>query len=98
MSYFVVATFDIANGRPEDYENIYKDFAVLGLRRKLNADQGHAVNLPTTTTGGEFNGHTAGAVRDSLCEQTQQCFIRRRLRGEVLVSVGGDWAWGHRRP
>ena len=98
MSYFVVVTFDIADGRSEDYENIYKDFAALGLSRTLRSGQGNAVILPTTTTAGEFNGHGAGAARDSLCEQTQQCVIRRRLRGEVFVSVGGDWAWGHRRP
>lgn len=98
MSYFVVATFDIANGRFEDYEGIYQDFATLGLRRTLQTDKGKAVKLPTTTTAGEFNGQSAAAVRDYLCDKTQQCFVRRRLHGEIFMSVGGDWAWGHRQP
>ena len=97
MSYFVVVTFDIANGRSEDYEAIYKDFAALGLSRTLQSGQGNSVKLPTTTTAGEFNGQSVGAVRDYLCDQTQQCFARRHLRGEIFVSAGGDWAWGHRR-
>jgi hypothetical protein len=98
MTHFVVVTFDIANGRIEDYEAIYKDFAALGLSRKLKYGHGNIVNLPTTATAGEFNGQTACSIRDQLCDQTQQCFTRRGLRGEVFVSVGGDWAWGHRRP
>ncbi|SRR6266700_1246012 len=98
MSYFVVVTFDIANGRFDDYEAIYKDFAALGLGRTLKSGQGTTVKLPTTTTAGEFNGQSTGATRDYLCDQTQQCFTRRGLRGEVFVSVGGDWSWGHRLP
>lgn len=98
MSYFVVVTFDIANGRFEDYEAIYRDFAALGLSRTLKSGQGNTTKLPTTTTAGEFNGQGPGVVRDHVCDQTQQCFRRRSLRGEVFVSVGGDWAWGHRQP
>jgi len=98
MSYFVVVTFDIANGRFEDYEGVYKDFAGLGLTRTLQSGQGKTVRLPTTTTAGEFNGQNAGSVRDCLCDQAQQCFVRRHLHGEIFVSVGGEWAWGHRQP
>ncbi len=98
MSYFVVVTFDIANGRSDDYDAIYVDFAALGVSRTLQSGQGNAVKLPTTTMAGEFNGQSASAVRDYLCDQTQQCFARRCLDGEIFVSVGGDWAWGHRRP
>lgn len=98
MSYFVVVTFDIANGQREDYEAIYKDFAALGLSPTLRSDQGKTVKLPTTTTAGEFNGQSANSIRDSLCNQTQQCFARRHLHGEIFVSVGGDRSWGHRQP
>jgi len=100
MSFFVVVTFDIANGRFEEYEGVYKDFVELGLKRTLQFGQRKTVRLPTTTTttAGEFNGQSSGAVRDYLCEQTQQCFVRRHLHGEIFVSVGGDWAWGHREP
>lgn len=98
MSYFVVVTFDIANGRTEDYEAIYKDFAVLGFSRTLRSDKRGDVKLPTTIMAGEFNGQSAGAVRDYLCDQTQQHFGRRQLPGELFVSAGGDWSWGHRRP
>ena len=98
MSYFVVVTFDIANGRLEDYEGVYKDFVAMGLTRTLQSGKGKTVRLPTTTTAGEFNGQSAGAVRDYLCDQTQRCFVRRHLRGEIFVSVGGDWAWMHRQP
>lgn len=98
MSYFVTVTFDIADGRFEDYEAVYKDFATMGLSRSLRPSQGSAVKLPTTTTAGEFTGQNAGAVRDQICEQTQQVFGRRRLKGEIFVSVGGEWAWGYRQP
>lgn len=98
MSYFVVVTFDIANGKAEDYETVYNEFAKIGLRRTLTYGQGNKIQLPTTTTAGEFNGQNAGSVRDDLCDKTQQIFTRNRLKGEIFVSVGGDWAWGHRRP
>lgn len=98
MSYFVVVSFDIANGQSEDYEVIYKDFAALGLSRTLRSDHGNAVKLPTTAVAGEFNGQSVSATRDHFCDETQQCFARHNLRGEIFVLVGGDWAWGHRRP
>lgn len=98
MTHFVTVTFDIANGQYNDYQTVYKDFAELGLSRSLQTSQGKVVKLPTTTTAGEFNGASAAAVRDQVCTQAQQCFTRRGLQGEIFVSVGGDWAWGHRLP
>lgn len=98
MSYLTVATFDIANGKREDYETVYKEFARIGLRPILTSDHGKTVQLPTTTTAGEFKGQSAAGVREHLCNETQQAFSRNRLRGEIFVSVGGDWTWGHRSP
>jgi hypothetical protein len=98
MAYFVTVTFDIKSGDYNDYQRIYEEFKKIGLSRTLVASPGGTITLPTTTTAGEFNGQSASAVRDHVCEQTQQAFIRNRLHGEVFVAAGGDWAWSHRRP
>lgn len=98
MSYFVVVTFDIANGDEEDYETVYEGFAKIGLSTEIASDSKTKIKLPTTTTAGEFNGDSAAAVRDFVCTQTKAVFTANKLKGEIFVSVGGNWAWGHRTP
>jgi len=98
MSYLVVVTFDIKDGEAGDYETVYKAFERVGLRRTLRADKGDTVTLPTTTTAGEVDGDNAGAVRDDICERTQDVFRSNKLHGKIFVAVGGNWAWGQRNP
>jgi len=96
MSYFVVCTFDLANASYEDYENAYADLDQLGLHRQVTSDKGTKITLPTTTTAGEFNGQSAGSVRDHVIERVKKAFAARRFKSEIFVSVGGNWSWAHR--
>ncbi|MFZ2911297.1 MAG: hypothetical protein WA094_15520 [Candidatus Desulfobacillus denitrificans] len=96
MSYFVVCTFDLKNGSYDDYQNAYADLAKIGFNRQVKSAQGILITLPTTTTAGEFNGTSSGLVRDDLTERVKRAFEARRFKSEIFVSVGGDWAWGHR--
>ena len=96
MSYFAVCTFDLKNASYDDYQNAYADLAKLGLHKQITSTQGTKITLPTTTTAGEFNGTSAGSVRDHLTVAVKKAFEARRFKSEIFVSVGGDWAWGHR--
>lgn len=98
MSYFVTVSFDLKNANTEDYVNVYNAFAVIGLQKQLKADNGVVVQLPTTTCAGTFNGASAGVVRDDLANRCSAAIEQLALSGEVFVTVGGDWAWGHRTP
>lgn len=96
MSYYVVCTFDLKNANYEDYQNAYRDLASIGLSHVVTSAQGSKITLPTTTCGGEFNGASAGAVRDDLTERVRKAFAARGFRSEIFVVTAGDWAWGHR--
>lgn len=96
MSYLVVVTFDIKEGDPDDYNVVYEGLEKIGLKRKIKPDQGEALTLPTTTTAGKIDGASAAAVRDDICTKAKAVFTDNKLNGEIFVSVGGDWAWGHR--
>lgn len=98
MSYFVVVTFDIKDGEPDDYNVVYDGFEKIGLKRTVKSDQGDEITLPSTTTAGKIDGTSAGTVRDDICAKTKAVFAGNNLHGEIFVSVGGDWAWGHRTP
>ena len=96
MSYLVVCTFDLKNASYDDYQNAYADLEKLGFHRQLTSSQGSKISLPTTMTAGEFNGTSAEKVRDDMTEKVKNAFEARRFKAEIFVSVGGDWAWGHR--
>jgi hypothetical protein len=96
MSYFAVCTFDLKNASYDDYQNAYADLAKIGFSKTLRAENSSSILLPTTMTAGQFNGTSAGNVRDDLTTRIQQAFRARRFTPEIFVSVGGDWAWGHR--
>lgn len=98
MSYFVVVTFDIADGDKEDYEAVSEGFEKIGLSTEITSNNKNKIKLPTTTTAGEFNGDSAVAVRDFVCTQTKAVFTNNSLKGEIFVSVGENWAWAHRTP
>lgn len=96
MSYFAVCTFDLQNATYDDYQNAYADLAKIGLPHVVVPSQGGKIILPTTTCAGAFEGASAGAVRDDLCDCISKAFVARRLISEIFISIGGDWAWGHR--
>ena len=45
---------------------------------------------------GELDGDNAGAVRDLVAAQIKAAFAALRLKSEIFVTVGGNWAWGSR--
>jgi len=97
MSYFAVVTFDIKNGSDEDYETVYSEFEKIGLSAIITG-QKKEVKLPTTTTAGEFSGESASKLGDLIAEKTQNVFTQNNIKGEIFVSVGGNWAWRLRNP
>lgn len=98
MSYLVVVTFDIKNAASEDYSCMKERLESLGLHDYLIGDSGGKNDLPTTTFAREIEGSSAGAIRDDICNQVENAFGECRVKGEIFVSVGGDWAWGIRYP
>jgi hypothetical protein len=66
MSYFVLCTFDLKSASSQDYQNAYSDLTKLGLKKVVVGNQNNQVVIPTTTVAGEFNGNSAGEVRDSV--------------------------------
>lgn len=96
MSYFVFCTFDLKSASSQDYQNAYSDLEKMGLKKVMVSSQNNKVVIPTTSVAGEFNGATAGAVRDDLVERVRKAFATRRFSSEIFLVVGGDWAWGSR--
>lgn len=96
MAYLVFCTFDLKQGTASDYENAYADLASIGLSRVHKSDQGSDVVIPTTAAMGFFNGTGAVSIRTNICDRIEQAFRARRLKSEIFVVVGGDWAWGAR--
>lgn len=93
MSYFVICTFDLKNATYEDYQTAYADLAKIGLNKVIVSGQNNKIVIPTTTTAGQFDGNSAGGVRDYVCEQVKSKFSARRFSSEIFIVVGGDWAW-----
>ncbi len=97
MSYFCSVSFDLKDGKSEDYTNIYKALSSIGLAHSLKASNGSTIVLPTTMVAGEFNGPSAVKVRDDLTAKIIKAFEDNKLKGEIFVVVGGDWVWSSRK-
>lgn len=93
MSYGVFCTFDLKNASSKDYENAYADLAKIGLKKVVVGNNSDVV-IPTTSVFGEFNGASAGSVRDTVRQKVADAFKARGFKSEIFVFVGGDWAWG----
>ena len=98
MTYFASVTFDIKNGNSDDYQIVYAALAKIGFFTHITGGSGVPIQLPTTTCAGEFTAPSAVSARDDLTNRVEQIFLTNRLTGEVFVNVGGDWAWGYRKP
>lgn len=96
MSYFAVCTFELKNASNDDYKNIYADLAKIGFSKQITSTQGNKITLPSTTTAGDFNGTSEGAVRDDLIERVKKAFEVRRFKSEIFITIGGDSTWGYR--
>ncbi|MCR5882172.1 hypothetical protein LRS03_04570 [Rhizobacter sp. J219] len=96
MSYLVFCTFDLKNATSSDYETAYAALEKLGLQKVHKSDKGKEVVIPTTAAMGELDGDNAGAVRDHVAAQIKAAFAALRLKSEIFVTVGGNWAWGSR--
>jgi hypothetical protein len=94
MSYLVVCTFDLKNASRQDYENAYADLKKLGMERVVMSDKNKPVVIPTTTVSGEFEGDSAGTIRDNILEKVRRAFSARGFSSEIFIVVGGNWAWG----
>jgi len=45
-------------------------------------------------TIGDFNGQSAGAVRDDICAAVKNAFKARGFSSEIFVVVGENGTWG----
>lgn len=96
MSYLVFCTFDLKNASSQDYKNVYDDLAAIGLKKVHKPDGGGNITIPTTAAMGFFNAVSAASARDDISQRVQNALNARRLKSEIFVVVGGDWAWGSR--
>ena len=95
MTYGVICTFDLKGASSADYQNAYADLAQLGLHRAQDNSDGGKTVIPTTTVLGSYSGPSAAAVRDDVRTKVKAAFLKRGLRSEIFVVVGGaDWTWG----
>lgn len=93
MSYFVVCTFDLADASYNDYKNAYADLEKIGLYKRIPSDQGEYIQLPSTTTAGEFNGNSAESILNDVKTRIEEMFKTRGFDFEVFIAVGKNWAW-----
>jgi len=94
MSYLVYCTFDLKNASSQDYQDAYAALKKIGLKKVITSGSGSDVVVPTTSAIGTFNGTDASAVRDDVQKKVKDAFTALRLKSEIFVVVGGDWAWG----
>ena len=94
MSYLVCCSFDLKNASSQDYENAYTALKKIGLKKVIATDEGTNVVIPTTAAIGTFSGSNARSVRDDIRQRVKDAFTALRLKSEIFIVVGGDWAWG----
>lgn len=89
MSYLVFCTFDLKSATSTDYATAYAELEKLGLSKVAKSTV-----IPTTSVMGFFDGQEAGQVRDAMRDRISAAFSARKLKSEIFVVVGGNWAWG----
>jgi hypothetical protein len=93
MSYLVFCTFDLKNASSTDYNNAYDDLATIGLSRIQTASDGGRTVIPTTSAMGTFESQSASAAAEYVRDQVKAAFAKRKLRSEIFITAGGQWAW-----
>lgn len=96
MPYFVVVSFDLKNADAGDQDRICGELKNMGLAGTLTGHDGRVSELPTRTVAGKFSGSSARNVRNDVCTQVGTAFRKCRVKGKILISVGGNWDWGVR--
>lgn len=97
MSYFVMVTFDIKNPKNSDYDTANNILYKIGLEGTLTRTESSPTKLPNNTYAGEFEGESAGKIRQDLCTEISEEFKKSHIKASIFVLVGGDWAWGKRK-
>ena len=92
MSYLVFVTFDLKNASSQNYQDAYSDLDKLGLKRVQKSGEVTSV-IPTTAAMGFFDGESASKVCAALRDRVRSAFVARKLKSEIFVVTGGDWAW-----
>lgn len=93
MSYLVFCTFDLKNASAQDYQNAYDALQQAGLARVHVAGNGNQVVIPTTAAMGQFNGKDGASVCAHVTGQVQNRFRALRLKSEIFITAGTNWAW-----
>lgn len=93
MSYLVFCTFDLKGASSQDYQSAYNDLENIGLKKVHKQTNGGDAVIPTTAAMGFFNGNTAGEVVVSVRNSIQKAFMARRLKSELFLVAGENWAW-----
>ncbi len=92
MSYLVFVTFDLKNASSQSYQDAYSDLDKLGLKKVQKNGEVTSV-IPTTAAMGFFDGESASKVCEALRDKVRSAFVARKLKSEIFVVTGGDWAW-----
>lgn len=93
MSYLVFCTFDLKNASSQDYQNAYNDLARIGLKKVHKQSGGGEAVIPTTAAMGFFDGKGASQVVEHVRDSVQAAFRARRLKSELFMTAGDNWAW-----
>ena len=93
MSYLVSVSFDIKDGKAEDYATVYAALEKVGLTRTPTSEGGQKITLPTTMVLGEFEANHSVFARLDIAAKCRKAFRDNKLKGEIFVAVGKDWAW-----
>jgi hypothetical protein len=92
MNYLVLCVFDLKKSSRDDHLYLYKDLAMLGLRKVVKAASGPDFTLPSTAVLGMLNGKSVDDVRSAVGKKVQEIFKARGLSGEFFVVASADWA------
>lgn len=97
MTYIVLLTFDLKDGKSEDYKLISEKLAEVGLTQKPVGQGGNPADLPENTyvkecEKKEFADSTA--AKNAFVTYTQKVFQTNGFKGKIFCVVGESWAWG----
>lgn len=92
MSYLIFCVFDLKKASRDDHLYLYKDLAMLGLRKVVKAASGPDFTLPSTAVLGMLEGKSVDDVRSAVGRKVQDIFKSRGLSGDFFVVASADWA------
>ena len=90
-NYLAVATIDLKNAEPKDYECVNQEFAKIGLKDTLKSNKGNDVELPYNTYAGYFTGSKPDMVRDDVFEQAGKALKSCKVSSKLFIVVHNTW-------